>query len=331
MVSRIPRLLPLLLALSSPLALAQEEERPAGTFSINIENDLFYEADRHYTNGVRFAWVPDQRRPVPRWAREVAELMPWFPRDSTIRYGYAFGQSMFTPSDIEVRDPPRGERPYAGWLYGSIGLGIEAGRRVDQFGLTVGMVGPASLAKKTQQWVHDRINSPRPLGWDTQLKNELGVVATWERTWLGLAKGRVLGNEIDLGGHVGGALGNVFTYANTGVMMRFGPHLPNDYGPSRIQPGLPGSADFAPPRDFRWYTFAGIEGRAVARNIFLDGNTFRDSRSVDKRNLVWDAQFGIVLDWTDVRVSYTHVLRSKEFHGQDKNDVFGALTFSFRI
>lgn len=27
------------------------------------------------------------------------------------------------------------------------------------------------------------------------------------------------------------------------------------------------------------------EGRAVARNIFLDGNTFQDSRSVDKEPL----------------------------------------------
>lgn len=331
MIPRSCKLIPLLLALSSPLAFAQDAELPNGTFSINIENDIFGGNDGHYTHGMRLAWVPDQRQPVPQWARSFAELMPWFPNDGNIRYGYAIGQSIFTPSDIKVSNPPKGERPYAGWLYGSIGLGIETGRVVDQFGLTVGMVGPASGAEKVQKWVHKQVGSDRPMGWDTQLKNELGVVATWQRSWRGIAKAKVLGNELDLGAHLGGAVGNVFTYANTGLMVRFGPNLPNDYGPSRIQPGLPGSADFAPARDFRWYAFAGIEARAVARNIFLDGNSFRDSRSVDRRNLVGDVQFGVVLDWEDVRVSYTHVIRSKEFHGQDKKDVFGSLTFAFKL
>lgn len=331
MISRSCLLLPLLLTLSSLPAFAQEEERPAGTFSLNLENDLFSGNDGHYTHGMRLAWVPDQRKPVPKWAWDFAQLMPWFPHDGTIRYGYALGQSIFTPSDITVVDPPKGERPYAGWLYGSIGLGIETGRVVDQFGLTVGVVGPAAMARQTQKWVHKQVGSDRPMGWDTQLKNELGVVATWQRSWRGIAKTEVFGRDLDLGGHVGGALGNVFTYANTGLMLRYGPNLPNDYGPSRIQPGLPGSADFAPPRDFRWYAFAGVEARAVARNIFLDGNTFRDSRSVDKRRLVGDVQFGLVMDWRDVRVSYTHVLRSKEFKGQDKRDVFGSLTFSFKL
>ena len=331
MMSVFRLLPPLLLSLCAPLALAQQDELPEGTFSINLENDLFYDADRHYTNGVRFSWVPDQRRPVPQWAREFAQLMPWFPHDGLIRYGYSFGQSMFTPTDISIENPPQGERPYAGWLYGSIGLGIETGRVVDQFGLTVGMVGPASLARQTQTLVHKNVSAPRPRGWDTQLKNELGVVATWQRSWRGIASTRVLGHDLDLSSHVGGALGNVFTYANGGLMVRYGPSLPNDYGPSRIQPGLPGSSDFSPPRDFRWYAFAGMEARAVARNIFLDGNTFRDSRSVDRRKLVGDLQFGVVLDWRDVRVSYTHVVRSKEFHEQRNSDIFGALTFSFRL
>lgn len=324
------RLLPLVLALAAPLAGAQEE-LPAGTFSFVLENDLFYDVDRHYTNGVRLAWVPDQRRPVPEWARQVAGLMPWYPAGKTIRYGYALGQSMFTPSDIEVADPPRGERPYAGWLYAAIGLGVERGSVVDQFGLSLGVVGPAALARQTQTEVHRWVGSPRPRGWDTQLKNELGVVATWQRNWQGLGRTQMLGYDADFSAHSGIALGNVFTYASSGFMLRLGPSLPADYGPPRIQPGLPGSSDFAPARDFRWYAFAGAEGRAVGRNIFLDGNTFRDSRSVDKRRLVGDVQVGLVLDWEDVRVSFTQVWRSREFHGQNGSDRFGALSLLFRM
>lgn len=68
-----------------------------------------------------------------------------------------------------------------------------------------------------------------------------------------------------------------------------------------------------------------------ARNIFLDGNTFRDSRSVDKEPLVGDLQFGIAVTWRNVRLSYTHVLRTREFKTQGEADDFGAFSLSVRF
>jgi hypothetical protein len=135
---------------------------------------------------------------------------------------------------------------------------------------------------------------------------------------------------LDFTPHLGAALGNVFTYGNAGGTLRYGKRLPDGYGPPRIQPGLPGTGDFSPGSGFGWYLFAGIEGRAVGRNIFLDGNTFRDSRSVDKKRLVGDLQFGFVLDWSDVCLGYTHVLRTREFRTQGSNDGFGSLILSVK-
>jgi hypothetical protein len=63
-------------------------------------------------------------------------------------------------------------------------------------------------------------------------------------------------------------------------------------------------------------------------HIFLDGNSFRDSRSVDKEPLVGDLQFGIVLTWRDMRLSYTHALRTREFETQGEADDFGAFSLS---
>jgi hypothetical protein len=92
-----------------------------------------------------------------------------------------------------------------------------------------------------------------------------------------------------------------------------------------------GQVFFVPRKDFGWYLFTGAEGRAVARNIFLDGNTFRDSRSVEKKLFVGDLQFGIAFTWSNVRLSYTHVLRTREFKIQDERDDFGALSLSIRL
>ena len=83
---------------------------------------------------------------------------------------------------------------------------------------------------------------------------------------------------------------------------------------------------------FGWYLFAGVEGRVVARNIFLDGNTFEDSHSVDKYPLVADLQAGIAFTLGEnTRIAYTHLLRSREFREQDGTTQFGTLSVSVRF
>jgi len=301
-----------------------------GTVGVVLENDVFHNTDRHYTNGLLVIWVPGRDAPTPGWVMKLARLMPWFPEQGDIRHGYAFGQSMFTPSGITMANPPLRDRPYAGWLYGTIELGVRSGRQFDRFGMTFGMVGPASLAGQTQKFFHKVFPGNYPQGWETQLGNEPGIVATYQRSWRGVAASTLSGTRLDFTPHLGAALGNVFTYGNAGGTLRYGKRLPDGYGPPRIQPGLPGSGDFSPGSGFGWYLFAGIEGRAVGRNIFLDGNTFRDSRSVDKKRLVGDLQFGFVLDWSDVCLGYTHVLRTREFRTQGSNDGFGSLILSVK-
>jgi len=302
-----------------------------GTLSFILENDLFYDVDQHYTNGVGFIWIPGSDVSTPGWAASLVRAIPWFPQDGRLRHGYAFGQSMFTPSDIKIANPPLTERPYAGWLYGTFGVATEVDERLDLLALTVGMVGPAAMAEQSQKVVHEAIGSPEPQGWDTQLHNELGVVVQYQRSWRGALKYDLTPLALDVTPSVGGAVGNVFTYASAGVMLRLGQRLPHDYGPPQIQPGLLGSGGFAPVGAFGWYLFGGVAGRAVARNIFLDGNTFGDSRSVRRDPFIGDLQWGVVLEWPKVRLSYTHILRSREYESQTAGDEFGAISLSVKF
>jgi len=118
---------------------------------------------------------------------------------------------------------------------------------------------------------------------------------------------------------------------NCGATLRIGRDLPSDYGPPSIRPSLPGSGFFRPTGDFGWYLFLGTEGRYVAHSIFLDGNTFRSSHSVDREPFVGDIQAGLVLTWGDFRLSFTNILRSDEFKGQSSPTEFGSISLSFRL
>src|SRR5262249_24365683 len=107
--------------------------------------------------------------------------------------------------------------------------------------------------------------------------------------------------------------------------------LPVDYGPPRVRPSIAGTDFFVPETSFGWYLFFGTEGRVVARNIFLDGNTFTDSHHVDKKYLIGDLQGGLALTFQNARLAYTIVRRSKEFETQEGGNTFGALTLSLKF
>lgn len=314
-------------------ASAQEAERwyddPNAIITLTVENDLFANTDRHYTNGVRASWLSSEGN-VPEWVNDAADWFPLFPEGGKRRVGFSLGQSMFTPRDISLDVPDPNDRPYAGFLYGGVGLVSDTGTRLDSLELQLGVVGPASLAEETQKAVHTITGSQQPEAWDTQLHNEPALVLTYERKWRGLWEFSPFGFGADITPHVGGSLGNVYTHAAAGLTLRVGEDLPSDYGPPRIRPSLPGSDFFVPTQDFGWYVFAGVEGRAVARNIFLDGNTFEDSRDVEKKNFIGDVQAGVAVTFWGIRLAYTHIFRTKEFDGQDKADQFGAVSVSFR-
>src|SRR3546814_4753759 len=83
-----------------------------------------------------------------------AKWLPLFPDDGSLRITYSLGQEIFTPERIEERELIEDDRPYAGWTYAGIGLVSENGDQLDNLELNVGVVGPWSLADKTQIEYH---------------------------------------------------------------------------------------------------------------------------------------------------------------------------------
>ncbi|HEY2010889.1 MAG TPA: lipid A deacylase LpxR family protein [Rhizomicrobium sp.] len=315
-------------AQSTPETNAPDSEK--GSFSVLFENDIFDNTDHDYTNGVELGYTtaPDD---TPHWAVDAARSLPFFAQTGDVRTRYAIGQAIFTPTNLSLANPPLTDRPYAGFLYGSMGLIADDGVHLDQLQVTLGVIGPDSLAEESQNFVHSIINDKQAMGWNTQLHNEPGLVISYERAVKVIAPQSLLGGVFDIEPHFGGAIGNVYDYANAGVMARFGFNLPKDYGPLRIQPSLPGSDYFEPTAGFGAYVFAGVDGRAIARNLFLDGNSFEASRSVSKKDLVGDLALGGALTFDSFRLAFTHVIRTREYATQSTPDRFGAVDLTVRF
>ncbi len=304
------------------------------------ENDVFAGTDQYYTQGLKFSFLREQEgspgwaeRLVPKlWNRLANEQIP-----VVFNVGWSLGQNIYTPDDIKQKALNRDDRPWAGWLY--VGRLLQLASDCDPkvppvpggpkcveqqhtFELDLGMVGPLSAARWTQTQFHRLIDSPKPQGWGNQIGNEPGVLLTYRGKWRFANRSSTL----DFIPHAGGAVGNVLTYADLGGTVRAGKLT--GFGTDTI----PSVARTQKPL---WdaYLFAGADGRAVAVNIFLDGNHFQDSYSVDKKHFVYDLTTGASARYKQWRLTYTLVRRSDEFEPRSgrslQNQNFGSVVLSW--
>lgn len=300
-----------------------------------IENDLFASnSDQYYTNGFRLSYF-DAGTDLPEWARRLGELYPGFALNETTSVLFSVGQNLYTPTDIRISTPQPNDRPWAAWLYGSAAMISVTNNHVEELEVSLGMVGPAALGEEVQSLVHKYTNSPDPKGWDHQLKNEPGINLSWGRRWpetFGYRPADDLWFSASPTVEIN--LGNIYAHAEAGLLFRLSPASERISDlPLRVRPALPGTGYFPKPlrNDFSWSVFGGINGRIVGRNIFLDGNSFQNSASVDKKRFVYDVNAGVDFTYGQTRVSYTVVRRSKEFDGQENTSVFGAISLSRRF
>ena len=337
--------------------------------TVRLENDLFAGTDRNYTNGVAIAMVSHDiegglrsdclARPLDLYTRFLGWVDPGFWRDAgadsasqnLVARG---GQAMYTPANKTRTDLIRDDRPYAGLLY----LGVAWNRRVhprdathemlDVRELTLGVIGPWSLAEQSQDLVHHLRGLERFRGWDHQLQNEPAVGLAIERKFKRFADGAVQpgwGSDVISGYAL--RIGNIETAASAGVELRAGWNLPNDFGSYPIRPGAenrPPSAAVGlrrtQPQSVRApragaHVFANLEAKAVAWDFSLDGNLLHTSHHVSRRPWVAQAAVGLSHQWLvsgrGIRLAVMRVWRTREFDEQAGHHAFGSVAFSVEL
>ncbi len=283
--------------------------------SIKWENDAVDGTDKHYTQGARLDYLSADDR-LPNWLKSFSSALPAFGYElQATKYGLGVGQEIYTPEDLVNPGIVLNDRPYAGWLFGEAllqrrGQGSLGSYVRETLRLDLGVVGPESQAEATQKEWHNRT----PRGWEHQLRTEIAFDLNYRRDYL--FPFRTADNRwgIDLIPHIGGSGGTVATYANFGTTIRLGCNMPNEF------------ASGASPEKWGGYFFAGVDGRAILRNIFLDGNTFVTSHHVKKEPLVGDFIAGMTIVLKAVEVTVSHTIRSREFKSESSTDSFASVT-----
>jgi lipid A 3-O-deacylase len=295
-----------------------------------VDNDGFnvwrrpaQRSDGEYTNGTRLS-LELGRSPFRHWiapnAPPCADVV-----DRTLRCSstaFAIGQHIYTPA--EDSQPYtyagwRNQRPYAGWLYAAMTTRLVRRSTIRELGATVGVTGPPALADQAHREAHEimREHTAIPVGWNTQLRFEPGVILTARQRWL-LFSGRVGGVRL-IDAIVGAAAsaGNVLTNVESAGDVRLGINLSHPWRRARHR----GPAELVGS--------IGVRGQAVARNIFLDGNTVQPDRRVRRVPLVRDFRGSLGLRVGPVVVAYAVTERSREYVTGPRMHTFSSLVLGY--
>lgn len=242
------------------------------SMTVDVDNDslLLTRSDGFYTSGVRIS--KSYRLPVA---------------DGWHSVGWRVGQQIYTASDVRLLPDQIGrlEHPYAGWLYAGVWMRAEHADGSDvAVGIDLGCLGPCSGGRSTQEVAHRWLNQPKPRGWATQIRNEIGVVLNAG----GRAPAWKLAPELDLRPGLAFRLGNIFTDLTADAVLRSG------------------SAS----------GFGFLRGavRAVGYDATLQGGLFSDSdvRTVKPRRWTGEAEIGMQWLKPQWALRFSFVRRSNE-------------------
>lgn len=291
--------------------------------SVTWENDATRGSDRHYTQGAMLRYLSSDAA-TPPWLRRWSDHIPdvSFTTEG-LKFGLEFGQQIHTPEDLEAVDVVKNDQPYAGWLY----LGTYLQRRgpsdsrvhlpvMEVLRLDLGVIGPEAQGEGTQKVWHGR----DPRGWRNQLKTEPGLALRYERTYLWR---QPHWGQFALDGLpcVEGAAGNVDVHFGAKGTLRWGYNIPNTFEVPEKRTS----------KGFGAYIFGSLGGRIVAHNIFLDGNTWRDSQRVDREPLVGYAGAGLAVVLGPIEITGSNNYITHEFRRQQRSDSYGSVTVTYKF
>ena len=350
------------------------------TFTLVDENDALARVPRStdsaYTQGIRFRWdIGDwPKHPVFRKAFKFASLHPLIPdsdgREPDLECAakgsrddrpcglvhLSINQTEYTPPELRNPNPDYTTRPYAGYLYASVGGTILYPHTSVTSELTIGTIGARSAARGTQSLAHWTWSSSatEPMGWHNQLRN------AWQITLRNLYAVELLelclhdcttgtrddGRIFDIVPNAELVLGTLMRRGSVGGSAHLGYGFPDLITPFRIATTAP---PVSPDSQGVWdeiealvrtgwktawgMAFVSYDRRYVETNDLLtgshndDGPTgWRTNRRINLERDVGEYAWGVVVGIERLTIGWQRVTRSAEYRPGGGPHRFGVFT-----
>lgn len=322
-----------ILSLLVSFTLINAEEWNIESVNYSMENDANVDIDGGYTHGARLSVLFSREN-----VKESYLQIPFTEINNKNHFiSFAVANQMYNPYNQDNPDLIEDDRPYAGWSYIEIGLHQTTLVDSDSLTLQLGVVGPASKMQELQNYFHKTIDAGKSAGWEHQLGNEFTMQLNYMHKWR-FELDDMYGLESVLVPYAGGNLGNVSIKASGGALYRVGYNITKDFGMNSMKEGSFSSLPMYPGAIANdkslWSLYFNLTTGAnlVARDMFLDGNTFKESHSIDKNYANAYMSGGITLRYKKFAIDYVHNYYTKEYDERGKYKKYkgyGSLIFTY--
>lgn len=272
---------------------AVAESEPTGLWSLGVANDSFFDQDRGYTSGIDIAFTP-----------------------TNAAYTLSIGQDLYTPETRSTLQPPQGEHPYAAWLYikGDYRYSLHPTVLITS-SLSLGTTGERAQGEEFQDFAHQVLNFNEYQGWDSQISQRWGWIASLKGEWLlPIVTKNAL--SIDLITMAQAQGGNIHINGEAGATVRVGYHLPQLE--ARKHTAI---------RNSLYVTLAGSR-KIVDKNILLEGVSNSDYQ-VEAHRGVNTLSCGLHWLQGPYQVDLDFYFPEEEFKDQRYTNSYGLLRLSY--
>jgi hypothetical protein len=234
-------------------------------------------------------------------------------------------QAAYTPSRENKREETvqEGDRPFSSYFSLGGNYRFRYGPYVNQIGLRILGTGKYGFGESILNGLHNVAGKDTYDGWQDEIEDKVGGVLEYRLVGRRLGVCQWICAEVNP--HASVSLGNILNQAATGATARIGNRLPEDLGPADFSLFSKGM-HYIPFNGLTWEAYAGVEGRYVAENYLLEGDTKVTGESiVDMENLQFDFQTGITVGYINpgynALLSLVLISRSPEFSGQESQQL----------
>ncbi|TDG34951.1 lipid A deacylase LpxR family protein [Pedobacter changchengzhani] len=288
-------------------------------FGFKTENDAYLATlnDRYYTNGL---FIYFRRAINPNKLSVNIEKKT---------YEVSVGQKIFTPYWGQVPKKEDQDRPFAGYLYAGGAYSVFfKNESVLKTSVELGTVGPNSLAKKAQVFLHKTVGFYTPAGWDYQITNELALnlAANYSKLLY-----RTTDNAIDFSGQGYANLGTTFSGAGTSVLIRAG--RLNQLFNSAYHNAVIGEAKTKKLNNSELFFYVKPQLNFVAYDATIQGSLFNNDSPVTfgVKPIVFEQQFGINYSSNRFTIDFNIIFKTKEVKSVAEAQNYGGLSLYYRF
>lgn len=289
-------------------------------------------SDKYYTAGQRIGYTSrewdfhnEDNSSKGAWLHKIS----LHPENNVTSFNISINQEIYTPENKSV-NIPENDYLYGGSLYLTFGVNQRRDTSLERLQLQLGVVGKYSFAEDVQNGIHNSVNKEHnsPLPWINQVGDEVLINFLYSYTArLRLINSNIISMYLLPTAMV--SLGNGATYLDVNTRLQIGYNLDTSFGVHKITYGMDSIG--VTSDDFMIYLYGGVGSRLMARNIFVQGNTFQEPYRHKIYPFVLYLEAGFSIGYNGVELSYGITHKTREYKFQPKEHTYATIYINFAI